>query len=145
MAQQSQQHQTIRDVMTPNPVVLDATSSLTEAARNMRDQDIGDVIVQNDGSVCGIVTDRDIVIRGLAQGGDPNSTTLGDVCSTDLHMVGSDADVMQAVELMRDQAIRRLPVVDDGQAVGVVSIGDLAIERDRESALADISAAPPNE
>jgi CBS domain-containing protein len=75
---------------------------------------------------------------------DPDSTTVGDICSRDLTTVGPDDSVGHAVSLMREKAIRRLPVVEAGAGVGIVSIGDVAVDRDRRSALADISAAPPN-
>ena len=136
--------QIIRDVMTPEPISIPATSSVAEAARAMRDADIGDVIVLKDGQVCGILTDRDIVVRGVAEGRDLAATKVGDICSQQLTSVSPTDEVEQAVLLMRDKAVRRLPVVEDGKPVGVVSIGDLAIERDPHSALGTISAAPPN-
>jgi len=137
--------QSIREVMTPNPTVCPAQATLQEAARLMRDQDIGNVLVEKDGQLCGIVTDRDIVVRGVAEGGDGASMRLGDICGGDLVSLSIDATVDDAVQLMRDKALRRIPVVQGGQAVGVVSIGDLAMEQDPGSALADISAAPPND
>lgn len=136
--------QNIRDVMTPNPVSLPASSPVMEAARMMKERDIGDVIVLDEGKICGVLTDRDIVVRALAAGKDPGSTNISEICSRDLAWVSPDEDVDKAVQMMRDKAIRRLPVVDGDKPVGMVSIGDLAVERDRESALADISAAPPN-
>lgn len=134
----------IRDHMTPNPIVLPASSTLTEAARQMRDADIGDVLVEDGGRLCGVVTDRDLVVRGIAEGADPDTAKLGEVCSKDLVSVGPDDSTEVAVRLMREHAIRRIPVIDDGRAVGMVSIGDLAIDLDATSALADISAAPGN-
>jgi CBS domain-containing protein len=74
----------------------------------------------------------------------PDSTTVGDICSPDLVTVGPDEDVSIAVDRMREHAVRRLPVVEGGRAVGIVSLGDLAMERDPDSALGDISSAPPN-
>jgi CBS domain-containing protein len=135
--------QSIREVMTPDPVTLPATATLEEAARCMKDEDIGDVLVVDNGVLRGIVTDRDIVIRGLAEG--RASARLGDICSSELVALLPDDSVDDAVRLMREHAVRRLPVVEDGKPVGMVSIGDLAVERDRESALADISAAPANQ
>lgn len=134
----------IRDVMTSNPVAMSETSLVTEAARAMRDADIGDVIVLKNNKVCGIVTDRDIVVRAIADGRDPAKATLGDICSRDLTTLSPIDTVEDAVQMMRDKAVRRLPVVEDNQVVGVVSLGDLALERDPNSALGDISAAPPN-
>jgi CBS domain-containing protein len=137
--------QHIRELMTPNPVALLGTASVHEAARAMRDQDIGDVIVIEHNQVCGIVTDRDIVVRTVAEEQDPTTTTLADICSHSLLTVTPTDSVEHAVRLMRTHAVRRLPVVDGGKAVGIVSLGDLAVERDPNSALGEISAAPPNE
>jgi CBS domain-containing protein len=110
----------------------------------MRDAEIGDVIVIENNQVCGIVTDRDIVVRILAETRDPATTTLADICSHSIVTVTPTESVEEAVRLMRTHAIRRLPVVDGGQAVGIVSLGDLAVERDPGSALGEISGAPPN-
>lgn len=137
--------QTLKDLMTPNPLTVSRDTSVDRAARHMRDDGIGDVIVTDGGTVCGIVTDRDIVVRAIAEGRDPAKTTVGEICSGDLATLSPDAGVEEAVTLMRERALRRLPIIEDGRPVGVVSIGDLAIERDEQSALADISAAPPNE
>ena len=136
--------QQIRELMTPNPVVLPGTASVHEASRAMRDAQIGDVIVFENNQVCGIVTDRDIVVRILAETRDPATTTLADICSHNLLTVTPTDSVEEAVRLMRTHAIRRLPVVDGGQAVGIASLGDLAVERDPGSALGKISGAPPN-
>jgi CBS domain-containing protein len=105
---------------------------------------VGTVIVLESDRICGIVTDRDLVVRGLAQGGDPAATTLGQICSRTLTTVAPSDAVGEAVRLMREKAIRRLPVVENGQVVGIVSIGDLARKLERKSALGEISAAPPN-
>ena len=90
------------------------------------------------------MTDRDIVVRGIADGCDAQSTALIDICSRELTTVSPDDQVGTAVRLMRENAIRRLPVVARGRPVGIVTLGDLALEQDRGSALADVSAAPPN-
>lgn len=137
--------QKVRDVMTPNPVVVAAQTSLVEAARQMRDLGVGSVIVTQDNTTAGILTDRDIVVRGLANGGDVEAMTVGEVCSHDsLASVAADEDAASAAEVMRSHAVRRLPVVDGGRLVGVVSLGDLAAERDPNSVLGAISSAPPN-
>lgn len=136
--------QTIREIMTPDPVVQPATSKVAEAARIMRDDGIGDVLVERDGALCGIVTDRDIVVRAVAQGGSLDDLRLGDICTTDLVTVEPDASVDDAINLMRDKALRRVAVCHDGQPLGIVSMGDLAMARDPHSALADVSAASPN-
>jgi CBS domain-containing protein len=137
--------QHIRELMTPNPVSLPGTTSVYEAACAMQAAEIGDVIVIEHKQVCGIVTDRDIVVRTIAEAQDPATMTLGDICSHSLLTVKSTDSVEHAVRLMRTHAIRRLPVVDGGKAVGIVSLGDLAVERDPDSALGEISAAPPND
>jgi len=134
----------INEFMTPDPVVLPETATAVEAAKTMRDEAIGSVIVQRDGGICGIVTDRDIVVRVLAEGRDAAHARLGDICSQELATVEPDDDLGKAIRLMRDKAIRRVPVVDRGQPVGILTLGDLAAERDPESALGTISAAPPN-
>lgn len=134
--------QQVKEVMTTGPITLDRDASLAEAARVMRDRGIGDVIVVEGDDAEGIVTDRDIVIRGVAEGADPNTTRLGQVVSGDLTSVAPDDPVERALELMREKAVRRLPVLEDGKPVGVVSLGDLAIQRDAGSVLADISNEP---
>jgi CBS domain-containing protein len=110
----------------------------------MRDANIGDVIVLQDDQICGILTDRDIVVRAVAEGREPATTKVADICSQELTTVSPTDEVEEAVRLMREKAIRRLPVVEGGKPVGIVSIGDLAVERDPHSALGRISAAPPN-
>jgi CBS domain-containing protein len=80
----------------------------------------------------------------IAEGRDPRATRIGDIASHDLAAVAPDDPVGRAVQIMREKAVRRLPVVENGKVVGIVSIGDLALDRDPDSALADISAAPPN-
>lgn len=135
----------IRDLMTTDPVVCAADCKLDEAAAAMRDRHIGDVLVRDgDGRLCGIVTDRDLVVRGLAGGGDPTSMTLGDVCDGQLHSIQIDASVGDVIRMMEDLAIRRAPVMQDDQLVGVVSLGDLAARLDGESALGKISKASPD-
>jgi CBS domain-containing protein len=134
----------VRDVMTTHPITLPATSSVVDAARAMRDAHIGDIIVVDKGLLCGIVTDRDIIVRGIAEGRDLSRLQLGDICSRELTTLFPTDSVDDAVRIMREKAIRRLPVVEDGAPVGIVSIGDLAVKQDRHSTLGTISAAPPN-
>lgn len=136
---------TVRDLMTPYPTAVTADTSLADTARLMRDQDIGDVLVTRGDRLVGIVTDRDMTIRGTAEGLDPRLTPIESCISPDLVVVEADDDVDHAVNALRDRAIRRVPVVDGDIVVGIVSIGDLARERDPESALAAISAAPAND
>jgi CBS domain-containing protein len=136
--------QTIRDVMTHNLTTLPMSASLRDAARAMRDANIGDVLVVDNGNLRGIVTDRDLVIRAIAEGREAASTTLADICSGELTTVSPTDSIDHAVQLMRQKALRRLPVVENGHAIGIVSLGDLAQNRDPHSALGEISAAPPN-
>jgi CBS domain-containing protein len=130
--------------MTRDPRTVNAGDPVIEAARIMRDDDIGDVIVVESGSVQGIVTDRDIVVRDVAEGRDPESTPVREVCSTGVEALEPGATVSDALRKMREEDIRRLPVVEDGRPVGIVSLGDLAVEREPDSTLADISAASPD-
>jgi len=130
--------------MTPEPVTVPSTTTLEQAARRMRDAGIGDVIVLDGEQITGILTDRDIVVRAMAEGRD-GQTPVCDVASRDLTTISPDDTLEAAVELMRERSIRRLPVVEAGRAVGIVSLGDLALERDPDSCLGDISAAPPND
>jgi CBS domain-containing protein len=135
----------IREVMTSDPVTLDASAPVIEAAEAMRHSDIGDVVIRKNGKLCGIVTDRDIVVRVLAAGKDPRTTNVESICSRDMLTVSPDQDTSTAVKLMRERAIRRLPVVENSNLLGMISLGDLAVALDRRSALSDISAAPPSQ
>jgi CBS domain-containing protein len=101
------------------------------------------VLVTEDDHLRGLVTDRDIVVRAVAAGRDMTTTTVSEVCSAELFTVTPAEDAEAAVRLMREHAVRRVPVVDGDRPVGVVSIGDMAVERDEHSVLADISAQPP--
>lgn len=137
--------QLVQDVMTADPITIDASSPIAEAAQKMREADVGPLIVMKDGEVCGVVTDRDITIRAVAEGKDPNTFAVGEICSKEVATVSPRDKVGMAIDLMEKIAVRRLPVVDNKQPVGIVSLGDLAVQRDPESTLAQISAAPPND
>ena len=137
--------QSIREVMTPNPHTVAADATLEDAAREMGQDDIGAVLVKDNGAVSGILTDRDIVVRAVAEGRNPSSTKVSDVATRDVKTLTPDSSVEDAIRIVREQNVRRIPVVDEnGQPQGIVSIGDLAVERDSDSALADISSEPPN-
>jgi CBS domain-containing protein len=135
--------QRVADVMTPAPTSVDATDTIEAAARAMASGDVGALIVESESRIVGIITDRDIVVRGLAEGRGLDAT-VGEIASDQLVTVGPGDPVATAVEVMRDAAVRRVPVMDGDTAVGIVSIGYLAVERDPSSALADISEEPPN-
>jgi CBS domain-containing protein len=137
--------QTVKDVMTTNVVYLSSETTIAEAARTMREQDIGDIVVADGPSLAGVLTDRDVVVRAVAEGRDPEATTVGEIMTRELVTVRSDDTIQQAALLMRDRAVRRLLVCDDDQGlVGVVSIGDLAERIDPDSVLGGISQADPN-
>ncbi|MCF3119003.1 CBS domain-containing protein [Streptomyces arenae] len=133
----------VRDVMTPGVTSVAPDTPLVQAAQLMRDEDIGTVLVCEGDRLLGLVTDRDIALRVVADGADPRVIDAGTVCTRDRLCVGADEDAEHAARLMRRHAARRLPVVSEGLLVGVVSIGDLAVHRDPGSAPADIGQAGP--
>lgn len=135
----------VHEVMTGPVCTLSEEATALEAARLMRDEGTGDVVVAGSaGEVVGIVTDRDLALRLLADE-RPLDTRLSDLMSGELVTVAPDARLDQAAALMAEHAVRRLPVCDNGSAVGFVSLGDLALVGDPGSVLADISAAPSQE
>ena len=136
--------QLVQDIMTNDPLTIDVGEPVTAAAEMMRDADVGALVVTDTSGVRGVLTDRDVTVRVVATGGDPATTAVGDIVAQDLVAVSPQDDVDTATELMRTNALRRLPVLDGERLVGIVSLGDLAITQDRTSALADISAEPPN-
>ena len=136
-------HPTVADFMTPAPTTIDATETLRTAARAMAEQDVGVLVVRAGPMVVGVVTDRDLVVRGLAAGLGTDAT-VQQVASEKIVAVGHTDPVETAFDVMRAAAIRRVPVLDGDILVGILSIGDLAIERDPTSALADISRSEPN-
>lgn len=117
----------VRDVMTPGPIGVDYNSSVGEAARTMRDWGVGAVLVVHNQALYGLVTDRDLVVRAVAESKGPDEP-VGPLSSADLIGVSADEDIAEAIRLMRENAVRRLPVVDAGQVAGMVSLGDLAIQ-----------------
>jgi CBS domain-containing protein len=135
----------VRDLMSKQLITLDGSARISEAAKQMLSADIGAVLVEENGKVCGIVTDRDIVIRAVAQGRDVDNTELSAICSTDLTMVSPNDPLESAVDVMRQKAIRRVLVADSqSQAIGILSLGDVASQQDSGAVLGQISAAAPN-
>ncbi|SER79944.1 CBS domain-containing protein [Streptomyces qinglanensis] len=134
----------VRDIMTPAATTVRPDASLVEAAQLMRAQEIGDVLVVKDGRLLGLLTDRDITLRAVADAVDPLSVNCLSACTRDPVTVSPDTELRAAVELMRTHAVRRLPVLDGGRLAGMVSIGDLVRESDPESVLAHISRAVPD-
>lgn len=132
------------DVMTKKVVYLPVATPLDEAARAMREADIGDVVVTDGNSLAGMVTDRDIVVRAVAENRRPADITIGDVATHDIIMIEQTATVAEAADLMRERSVRRILVCDaDRQLVGIISLGDLAVRHDPDSVLGDISRAGP--
>ena len=130
--------------MTENVSSVEASANLTEAAQLMAKEDIGDVLVVENGELKGIVTDRDIVVKGIAEGNAADDTSVREVATTDVATVGPDDSIEDAVRVVKENDVRRVPVVEDGKPVGIVSLGDLAIEADDDSALKEISGASAN-
>lgn len=133
----------VRDVMTPGPIGVDYYQSVGEAARTMRDWGVGAVLVVSNQSLYGLVTDRDLVVRAVAEA-KGHDEPVGPLSSGNLIGVDVDADAREAARLMREHAVRRLPVIEDGQVAGMVSLGDLAMQDDPGSALAEVSKATAN-
>ncbi|MEU0163879.1 CBS domain-containing protein [Streptomyces iakyrus] len=134
----------VKDVMTAGVAAVRPDASLVEAAQLMRTQNIGDVVVAEGQDVIGVLTDRDITVRAVADGADPMTVSARTVCTPHPVTVTPDDLVATAVTLMREHAVRRLPVVENGLPVGIVSLGDVAEAEDPASALADISRAEPD-
>jgi CBS domain-containing protein len=134
----------MRDIMSAAPVCMAPGESVSAAAMAMKRHGIGTVLVQTGGRFSGLVTDRDITVRVLAENRDPRTTRIGDICSSELVVLGPDDDVAQATRLVRERAVRRIPVLQDGTPVGVVSITDLAMAQDATSPPSRISSARPS-
>jgi CBS domain-containing protein len=118
----------VADVMTRQVVYLPEATMLDEAAQVMRDRSIGDVVVTHGSTMVGLVTDRDIVVRAIAEGLAPKTTALGAITSHELIMVEQSASVEEAVHAMRDRGVRRLLVCDaDRKVVGILSLSDVAL------------------
>jgi CBS domain-containing protein len=136
---------TVEEIMTREPRTVDAEDTVADAAKQMREGDFGSVIVMRDGQVDGIVTDRDIAVRSVAEERDPQSTSVSEICTSGVATLEPQQSIDAAVQAMREHDVRRLPVVKHGRPVGILSLGDLAVERDPESVLADISASSPDQ
>ena len=135
----------IREVMTAQPRTVSVSSSLQDAAQVMAEDAIGNVIVDDAvGRVAGIVTDRDLAIRAVARGLDPTLATVDQLFTADITTLAPTDTVHDAMERMRENDVRRLPVVEDGKAIGIVSLGDISIQTEPGSVLADISTATPD-
>ena len=120
----------VRDVMTAKPTTCSVEASVADAAKVMAREDVGSIPVVEGDRLVGILTDRDIVLRLVAQGRDPQSTTVGEVASTDLATVSPDENLDRALQLLAEQRVRRLPVVEGEMLVGVVAQADIARQGD---------------
>jgi CBS domain-containing protein len=117
----------IRDAMTSNPRGVEPSTSVVEAARLMKSQDVGPLPVVEGDRLVGMVTDRDIVLRVVAEGKDPQTATVGEIASRDLVTVDPQQDLDEALRLMAQHQVRRLPVVEeDGRLVGILAQADVA-------------------
>ena len=120
----------VREIMSTGVAKATPDNTLVDIAAMMRDKDIGSLPVVENGELKGILTDRDIVVRAIAEGQDPSTATVQEVLSQDLESVQADDDVKQAADLMASRQIRRLPVLEDGELVGMVSLGDIAVKHE---------------
>lgn len=121
-----------RDLMTPSPAIVDATTSVADIARRLRDDGIGAVVVCGEGErLQGMVTDRDIAVEVVATGRDASSMTAADLTSgRETVTIGADDDIREAVRTMSEHAVRRLPVIDGDRVIGVLSQADVARQAD---------------
>ena len=126
----------IREVMTPNPRTVSPNDSIQNAACIMRDEDAGAVPVVDNGRAVGIVTDRDIVVRVVAEGGQLNGP-VRDIVTAALVSATPEMSTREAAELMSEHQIRRLPVVENDRLIGIVSIGDLAVKEGKDGRIGD--------
>lgn len=134
----------VKDLMTKNVTTAEINSSIAEVAQNMKNLDVGSIpVCDNNQHVVGIVTDRDIVLRSVAEGSNVNDTKAQEVMSTQIVSVSPETDVHEAANIMAKQQVRRLPVVENGKLVGIVAIGDFATQNiyvnEAGDALSDIS------
>ena len=118
----------VRDIMTQDVGTATLDSTVEDVASMMKEEDAGSIPVVDGGELAGIVTDRDIVIRCIAEGKDPSDTTVEEILTEELHTIEPEAEVEDAARVMSERQIRRLPVVDGGELIGVISLGDIAVD-----------------
>jgi CBS domain-containing protein len=126
----------VRDVMTPNPRTVSPNESLQAAAQIMREEDTGVVPVVENGRLVGLVTDRDMVVRAVAHGMPPTER-VGQIATKEIEAVTPDISTKEAARIMAEHQVRRLPVVENGRLVGIVSLGDLAVKEGKDSRVGD--------
>jgi CBS domain-containing protein len=139
----------VRDVMTPNPECVSERDSISDVARIMKEQDTGVVPVVDGKKIIGLITDRDIVIRGIAEGRDLSTVKVNELMTKSVRSVSEDTPVNDVLNLMGNAEIRRVPVVNgNNELVGIISLGDIATNSNQDGrvgkAVEDISEAPPN-
>jgi CBS domain-containing protein len=147
MANDSSRH--VRDVMTANPECVSEKDSIRDVARIMKDSDTGVVPVVNGKKIIGMITDRDIVVRGIAEGKDIANVRVNEIMTKSVRSVREDATVTEALDLMSGAEIRRVAVVNNNdELVGIVSIGDISTNTNQDGKVGKtvetISSAPPN-
>jgi CBS domain-containing protein len=136
----------VRDAMTEGPRSIGASASVVEAARLMREEHIGSLPITENEQLVGMITDRDITTRVVADAADPNLMSVGDVYSRDLISIEPERDLDEALQLMARHQVRRLPVVEDGRLVGIVAQADIALkENEKTGALVEAISEPSEE
>jgi CBS domain-containing protein len=139
----------VRDVMTPNPECVSERDSIRDVARIMKEQDTGVVPVVDGKKIIGLITDRDIVVRGIAEGRDVSNVTVNEIMTKSVRSVKEDTPLSEVLDLMSNAEVRRVPVVNgNNELVGIVSLGDIATNTNQDGrvgkAVENISEAPPN-
>ena len=137
--------ESVRDAMTEDPRSIGKSVSVVEAARVMREQDIGSLPITDDEMLVGMITDRDITTRVVAEAADPNLTSVEDVYSRDLISVEPDNDLDEALQLMARHQVRRLPVVENGRLVGIVAQADIALRENEKTGQLVEAISEPSE
>jgi len=127
----------VREIMTKEVGTATLDSTIEDVAAMMKEEDVGSIPVMDDGELAGIVTDRDIVVRCIAEGKNPSDTTVEEILTEELHTIEPEADVEDAAQVMSEHQIRRLPVVDGGELIGVISLGDIAVKDEDSQTAAD--------
>jgi CBS domain-containing protein len=135
----------VRDTMTENPRSISASASVVEAAQLMREQHVGSLPITDDELLVGMITDRDITTRVVAEGADQMNTSVGDVSSRDLITVEPDSDLDDALQLMARHQVRRLPVVENGRLVGIVAQADIALSENEKTGKLVEAISEPSE
>ena len=135
----------VRDAMTEDPRSIGASASVVEAARLMREEHIGSLPITDGDTLVGMITDRDITTRVVAEAADPATTSVGDVYSQDLVSVEPDKDLEEALGLMARHQVRRLPVLEDGRLVGIVAQADIALKENEKTGVLVEAISEPSE